>query len=81
MNQKLVLVDYENIQKADLSVLDDTYRAILFVGAKLVGCGDKGTASFAIDAVRELTTSYKVGSANDRKVLRIQQFPNICYMS
>ena len=23
-----------------------------------VGCGDEGTASFAIDAVRKLTTSY-----------------------
>lgn len=33
MNQKLVLVDYENIQKIDLSVLDDTYRAIIYVGA------------------------------------------------
>lgn len=33
MNQKLILVDYENIQKIDLSVLDDSYRAIIFVGA------------------------------------------------
>lgn len=33
MNQKLVLVDYENIQKIDLSILDDSYRAIIFVGA------------------------------------------------
>jgi len=30
-----------------------------------VGCGDKGTASLAIDAVRKLTTSYKIGNAND----------------
>lgn len=34
MNPKLVLVDYENIQKIDLSLLDDSYRAIIFVGAK-----------------------------------------------
>jgi hypothetical protein len=34
MKPKLVLVDYENIQKIDLSLLDDSYRAIIFVGAK-----------------------------------------------
>jgi ribosomal protein S27AE len=34
MKQKLILVDYENIQKIDLSGLDDSYRAIIFVGAK-----------------------------------------------
>lgn len=34
MNQKLILVDYENIQQIDLSVLDGSYRAIIFVGAK-----------------------------------------------
>jgi len=34
MNPKLVLVDYENIQKIDLSILDDSYRAIVFVGAQ-----------------------------------------------
>ena len=34
MSPKLVLVDYENIQKIDLSLLDDSYRAIIFVGAK-----------------------------------------------
>lgn len=33
MKKKLVLVDYENIQKIDLSILDDSYRAIVFVGA------------------------------------------------
>lgn len=33
-NKKLVLVDYENIQKIDLSILDDSYSAIIFVGAK-----------------------------------------------
>jgi hypothetical protein len=27
---------------------------------KLVGCGDEGTASFGIDAVRKLTTSYNI---------------------
>ena len=32
--KRLVLVDYENIQKIDLSLLDDSYRAIIFVGAK-----------------------------------------------
>jgi hypothetical protein len=34
MTKKLVLVDYENIQKIDLSVLDESYSAIIFVGAK-----------------------------------------------
>lgn len=34
MNPKLILVDYENIQKIDFSLLDDSYRAIIFVGAK-----------------------------------------------
>ena len=34
MSQKLVLVDYENRQQIDLSLLDETYRAIVFVGAK-----------------------------------------------
>ncbi|MFZ2387095.1 MAG: PIN domain-containing protein [Polaromonas sp.] len=34
MNKKLILVDYENIQKIDLSILDDSYSAIIFVGAK-----------------------------------------------
>jgi hypothetical protein len=30
----LLLVDYENVHKVDLSFLDDSYRAIVFVGAK-----------------------------------------------
>lgn len=34
MSKKLVLVDFENVHKVDLSVLDETYRAIIFVGAK-----------------------------------------------
>lgn len=34
MPKKLLLVDYENIQKIDLSVLDDTFTAIVYVGAK-----------------------------------------------
>jgi hypothetical protein len=34
MSEKLILVDFENIQKIDLSILDDSYRAIVFVGAK-----------------------------------------------
>jgi hypothetical protein len=29
----LLLVDYENVPRVDLSVLDDSYRAIVFVGA------------------------------------------------
>lgn len=33
MAKHLLLVDYENIPKVDLSVLDDSYRAIIFVGA------------------------------------------------
>jgi len=32
--QRLILVDYENIGKIDLSLLDASYRAIIFVGAK-----------------------------------------------
>ena len=31
--KNLLLVDYENIPRIDLSLLDDTYRAIVFVGA------------------------------------------------
>ena len=34
MNPKLILVDYENIQKIDLSILDESFHAIIFVGAK-----------------------------------------------
>jgi PIN domain len=33
-NKNLLLVDYENVGKVDLSQLDDSYRAIIFVGAK-----------------------------------------------
>ena len=33
MAKKLVLVDYENRQRIDLSLLDESYRAIVFVGA------------------------------------------------
>ena len=33
MTNHLLLVDYENVHKIDLSVLDDSYRAIIFVGA------------------------------------------------
>ena len=33
MSNKLVPVDYENVQRIDLSMLDDSYRAIVFVGA------------------------------------------------
>ena len=34
MTKNLLLVDYENVGKVDLSQLDDSYRAIIFVGAK-----------------------------------------------
>ncbi|QDL54985.1 PIN domain-containing protein [Rhodoferax aquaticus] len=34
MTKKLLLVDLENVQKIDLSLLDESYRAIIFVGAK-----------------------------------------------
>lgn len=34
MNKKLLLVDYENVHKVDLSGLDESYSAIIFVGAK-----------------------------------------------
>lgn len=33
MPKTLLLVDLENVHKVDLSVLDDTHRAIIFVGA------------------------------------------------
>ena len=33
MTKHLLLVDYENVHKIDLSILDDSYRAIIFVGA------------------------------------------------
>lgn len=33
MTKRLLLVDYENIHRIDLSVLDDSFRAIIFVGA------------------------------------------------
>ena len=33
MTKKLLLVDLENKHKADLSPLDESFRAIIFVGA------------------------------------------------
>jgi hypothetical protein len=36
MSKRLVLVDFENVQKLDLSILDASYRAIVFVGASQV---------------------------------------------
>jgi hypothetical protein len=36
MPKRLVLVDFENVQKLDLSILDASYRAIVFVGASQV---------------------------------------------
>lgn len=34
MSKNLLLIDYENVHKIDLSILDDSYRAIIFVGAQ-----------------------------------------------
>lgn len=34
MTRRLLLVDLENVHKIDLSLLDETYRAIIYVGAK-----------------------------------------------
>lgn len=34
MIKRLLLVDLENVHKIDLSLLDETYRAIIYVGAK-----------------------------------------------
>lgn len=34
MASRLILVDYENVHRIDLSLLDQSYRAIVFVGAK-----------------------------------------------
>ena len=34
MNKNLLLVDLENVHKIDLSCLDESYRAIVFVGAQ-----------------------------------------------
>lgn len=33
MTKRLLLIDYENVPRVDLSDLDETYRAIVFVGA------------------------------------------------
>jgi hypothetical protein len=33
LNKRLVLVDFENVQRVDLSQLDDSYSAIVFLGA------------------------------------------------
>ena len=33
MKKHLLLVDYETVHKIDLSLLDDSYQAIIFVGA------------------------------------------------
>lgn len=34
MTKRLLLVDLENVHKIDLSLLDETYRAIIYVGAE-----------------------------------------------
>lgn len=34
MPQKLLLVDHENVHRLDLSALDESFRALVFVGAK-----------------------------------------------
>lgn len=33
MNQKLLLVDFENVQQVDLAYLDEQFNVIIFVGA------------------------------------------------
>lgn len=33
MTQKLLLIDFENVQQVDLSQLDEKYRVVIFVGA------------------------------------------------
>ena len=33
MSQKLLLVDFENVQQVDLAQLDDTFQIVIFVGA------------------------------------------------
>lgn len=33
MASKRILVDYENVPRLNLSILDDSYRAVVFVGA------------------------------------------------
>jgi hypothetical protein len=32
MNQKLLLIDFENVQQIDFSGLDDTFQVVIFVG-------------------------------------------------
>jgi hypothetical protein len=47
MSKRLVLVDFENVQKLDLSILDESYRAIVFEGASQTppkAARDKATA-------------------------------------
>ena len=34
MDKKLILVDFESVQRIDLSMLDDSYRALVFVGSR-----------------------------------------------
>lgn len=34
VRKNLLLIDYENVHKIDLSILDDSYQAIIFVGAQ-----------------------------------------------
>ena len=33
MTQKLLVVDFENVQQVDLARLDDSFQRIIFVGA------------------------------------------------
>lgn len=58
MTKKLVLVDYENIQKIDLSILDESYRAIVFVGAM----------QNPPKAARKLTTAHRFARVDFQKI-------------
>ena len=56
--RKLVLVDYENVHKVDLSVLDDSYSAIIFVGVN----------QNIPQAARKASTAHRFRRADFRKV-------------
>jgi hypothetical protein len=45
------VVDYENVHKIDLSILDETYRAVVFVGASQQPLGRPGNLPRHIDSV------------------------------
>ena len=45
------VVDYENVHKIDLSILDESYRAVVFVGAGQQPLGRPGNLPRHIDSV------------------------------